>query len=148
MNCPRCTGNLKSTDFGEYGLAIIDVCPDCQGSWFDSGELDRLDDSVWTDVENIDFSDVEESHKNIPCPKCDVNLEPLSPMDAKDLIVDRCPSCQGFWLDKGELDRMKDVAAVVDSEIAKNMKYFQPPPDWSGLRWFIYCFKECYSKKK
>lgn len=147
MECPKCKAELKASDLGEYGFVIIDVCPNCQGSWFDKGELDQLDESVWIDVEKIEFHDVETHHKDIKCPKCDVDLEPLSPIDAKELIVDRCPSCQGFWLDKGELDRMSDVTAKVDSEIKKDMTILIKPDDWSSLRWTIYCFKDCYFKK-
>ena len=146
MQCPKCKIDLKASDLEEYGFVIIDVCPICDGAWFDKGELDRLDESIWTDVEKIEFHNVESVHKDIKCPKCDTKLEPLNPKDLKELIIDRCPSCQGFWLDKGELDQMKDVAAKVDSEIKKDMHITQKPDDWSSLRWSIYCFKECYFK--
>jgi len=146
MKCSLCKVDLESSDLGEYGFVIIEVCPSCQGAWFDKGELDRLDESVWTDAEKLEFHDVETHHKKAKCPKCDVDLEPLSPKDAKEVIVDRCPSCQGFWLDNGELDRMREVTAEIDSEITKEMPILKRPSDWSYLRWSIFCFKEYYSK--
>ena len=147
MKCPICENvDLRATDFGEYGFVIIDICQNCQGSWFDKGELDRLDDSVWTNVEKVEWHNISPDHKNIKCPKCNINLEPLSPEDAKELIVDYCPSCQGFWLDKGELDRMREVSLKIDSETSKKMTKLQRPPDWSWLRWSIYCFNEYYFK--
>ena len=149
MNCPICKNvDLKSSDFGEYGFIIVDICPNCQGAWFDKGEHGRLDESVWTDVEKVEFHKVSPDHKNAKCPKCLVDFEHLSPNDAKEeFIVDRCPSCEGFWLDKGELDKMKEVADIVDSETKENMVILRRPDDWSWLRWAIYLFKDCYFKK-
>ena len=147
MKCPRCQIDLRTTDLGEYGFIVLDVCPQCDGAWFDKGELDRLDESVWTDVERIGFEQAE-SHQHMNCPKCSGDLEPLSPKDAKELIVDRCPSCEGFWLDKGELDQIRDVASKADSKLLDNAKVVQRPLEWSWLRWATYCFKTCYSKRE
>ncbi len=144
MKCPRCDVDLKSTDLGEYGFVIIDVCPDCRGAWFDKGELDRLDESIWTDVEKLDFETAANQRSALECPRCGGDTEPLSPHDAGELVVDRCTSCEGFWLDKGELDKMKEVAAEKDNETLKNMILLQRPPGWSWLRWSIYCLREYY----
>lgn len=144
MKCPRCQRDLKESDFGQYGFVIVDVCQQCQGAWFDKGELDRIDDSVWTNVEEIDLNKAAPIHHNIKCPKCHANLVPVSPKDAEELIVDRCTSCQGFWLDKGELDQLREVTIKLDSDRAKEMIPLHRPSDWSYLRWSIYCFKECY----
>ena len=143
MICPVCRVDLKSSDLGEYGFVIIDVCPTCQGSWFDKGELDRLDESVWTDVEKAEFDNVGSDHKSVRCPKCDVELEPLSPTDAKTLIVDRCPSCLGFWLDRGELDRVREVADKDVSEILDTMKFLQRPPVGHVFHGNIFFSIEC-----
>jgi Zn-finger nucleic acid-binding protein len=35
------------------------------------------------------------------CPKCGMQLEEI-PLD--DVRVDKCLSCEGLWLDKGELE--------------------------------------------
>ena len=75
MKCPRCSIDLKSSDLGEYGFVIIGICPKCEGSWFDKGELDRLDESIWINVEEeIEFH-TEESHQVLSCPRCEANLE-------------------------------------------------------------------------
>lgn len=37
------------------------------------------------------------------CPKCS---EPLEEVRFQEVMVDRCPRCQGIWLDHGELDRL------------------------------------------
>lgn len=81
------------------------------------------------------------------CPKCDVKLELISPIDAKELVIDRCPQCLGFWIDKGELEGMKDVATRIDTKLKGESIKLERPRDWSRLRWAIYCFKDCYFKE-
>lgn len=126
MKCPICENvDLQTTILAEYGFAILDACPNCQGAWFDKGELDQLDASVWINFEKIELQHVHPEHKTIQCPKCSVDLEPLAPKDVKNLIIDRCPSCQGFWLEKGELGRIQGVAIEIESSTAKKMTLLQ-----------------------
>ena len=39
------------------------------------------------------------------------------------VIIDRCPTCGGVWLDPGELDRMN---REVSEEVLKSMAYGRP----------------------
>ena len=56
-----------------------------------------------------------------------MGMVPLSPIDAKDLAVDRCPLCEGFWLDSGELEKMQDVADILDQQGSLDVIYDQRP---------------------
>ena len=38
------------------------------------------------------------------CPKCGMQLEEFA---FGDVQIDKCFSCEGIWLDKGELDRIR-----------------------------------------
>lgn len=40
MRCPKCGGELQET---EYHHVKVDRCPDCNGVWFDAGEVEMLD---------------------------------------------------------------------------------------------------------
>ena len=40
------------------------------------------------------------------CPKCGV---PLQEVEFHHVKIDRCPKCEGMWLDKGELDMIEYV---------------------------------------
>ena len=129
MKCPLCEVDLKQSgdsDRSEYGLVKVDLCPQCQGIWLDRGELNRLDDSVWTDVEEHRFHTVEGDHNQVTCPRCNTASVPVSPADAEELILDRCPSCQGFWLDRGELDRVRHLTGKLDGERMKKGTRVQP----------------------
>jgi Zn-finger nucleic acid-binding protein len=38
------------------------------------------------------------------CPKC--RIEKMKPEKFEDIMVDRCPACQGIFFDRGELNNM------------------------------------------
>ena len=108
MQCPRCNLTLARDPKGLRPIAL-ELCPRCKGAWFDKAEVDRLDESVWANVDEIEFRKMGGDHECLSCPKCRVGMVPMSPFDATDLVVDRCPLCEGFWLDSGELEKMHDV---------------------------------------
>jgi Zn-finger nucleic acid-binding protein len=39
MKCPKCGSDLKEET---HGQVKIDVCPECKGMWFDSGEMELM----------------------------------------------------------------------------------------------------------
>ena len=39
MKCPKCGADLEERKFHHM---VIDVCPDCKGTWMDAGELDMI----------------------------------------------------------------------------------------------------------
>jgi Zn-finger nucleic acid-binding protein len=143
MRCPVCDVDLRQSDLGEHGFVVIDTCPKCSGIWCDKTELDRLDDSVWTDVEGSPLSKAA-GHAARQCPRCSETMEPLSPEDDKDLVVDRCTSCGGFWLDHGELERMRQLTHAADGKIADRMQWAGRPPGCSRLRWAAALIKEAF----
>jgi len=135
MNCPRCKSPLKTIDLGEYGgeyaAVVIDSCPECGGVWYDRGELDARDESVWTNVEALDLETRLSGGRRALCPRCEVPMVQVSPKGAREIVIDRCPDCFGFWLDAGELESIQSLAAKLDSEILRKMTSI-PQPD--GLR--------------
>ena len=47
------------------------------------------------------------------CPTCPDTTLVLS--DRQGVEIDYCPACRGIWLDRGELDKLLDRAAVVEA---------------------------------
>lgn len=105
MKCPNCRVDLKRHDF--KGI-VLDHCEQCDGLWFDKGELERaknekdrklegFDFSLWADTEKLSTEQGERS-----CPKCHENMSVINYAGYADLPLDICPTCQGVWLDKGE----------------------------------------------
>ncbi len=140
MQCPRCNLTLAKDPEG-FGLVDLDVCPRCAGAWFDKAEVDHLDQNLWAHVDEIEFRKMGGDLECLSCPKCRVGMVPLSPFDAKDLVVDRCLLCEGFWLDSGELAKMQDVAGQLDERPSLDVSHDQRPAGWSHLRWIIFRIK-------
>ena len=151
MDCPRCNRPLRQIDLGEFGgeyaSVTIDLCPECEGVWLDRGELDQRDESVWTDAEALSFKGVTGAHPAIACPKCSITLSTLSPIEMAGLVIDRCPSCLGFWLDSREVESVQTLASELDSKVMDEMTHLLRPPDWSWLKWAVYCVRQDFHRR-
>jgi uncharacterized protein len=109
MNCPRCKIQLKSQTIKDIKYSVeVDTCAECEGSWFDKGELARLDKIVEpTLLEIRQIPSKKEQMEKLNCPVCSrIMLKSDHPRDRR-VILDYCPVCQGIWLDKGELDAIQ-----------------------------------------
>lgn len=80
----------------------IDECLECHGTWLDQTELGALVGS-WNDLPNTGKV-VKIAGAVASCPRCKCGLEHRTYSSKCQTMVDRCPSCSGIWLDKGELD--------------------------------------------
>lgn len=83
---------------------IIDVCPNCQGIWFDDNELKKvLGDRKLANYLTKHIG--TQSKSKLVCPRCGglMDLE-----YAQDVEIDVCLVCHGAWLDYGELERLKE----------------------------------------
>jgi Zn-finger nucleic acid-binding protein len=116
MKCLRCADvELEVQARGEgTDIVEIDVCPSCQGVWLDNRELKKLDDNFFVDVEPVESEQVGATADDaqLTCPRCEGGpaLNKVKPAQFGDVVVDNCPACQGFWLDKGELEKMRDIS--------------------------------------
>lgn len=143
MKCPRCDESLDETNFKEAGFVVVDVCPSCSGVWFDEGELDQLDDGISSNAEFLAYQPVSDEHEQLVCPRCQKPLEAISPVESPDLVIDRCATCRGFWLDEGELDHVRSVLLDVNSE-ANESEPLERPLSWSWTKWVMYRFWKVY----
>lgn len=118
MKCSRCkTVELKIQVKGDDTDPVeIDVCSACGGIWLDASELAKLDDNFFVNMEAIPYSPaaVSETDNIVNCPRCaDTFLFKVHPEGHEDVVVDKCPLCGGFWLDKGELEKLRAVSDKV-----------------------------------
>ena len=92
----------------------IDICPECKGIWLDANELKFLDSSLFIDVEHIEYTETAPTTDDtaVSCPKCETQptLTKCHPKGHKDVVIDTCPNCKGFWLDKGEMEKLHDIS--------------------------------------
>jgi Zn-finger nucleic acid-binding protein len=87
----------------------VDQCPKCGGLWLDSGELINLFKLGDFYIKNLDTSekqnvDIKDGVRE--CPVCRTVLQLMKNNKAPEVKIDRCPSCKGVWLDRGELFKL------------------------------------------
>jgi Zn-finger nucleic acid-binding protein len=104
IDCPRCWAKMLQREVKVFGPdIIIDICPKCSGTWLDHGELKKLiKDRKITDYLTKEIG--TQSKSELVCPRCGGLMDIES---ADDVEVDVCLSCNGVWLDEGELEDLK-----------------------------------------
>jgi Zn-finger nucleic acid-binding protein len=103
MQCPRCDGSLAP--LRAAGRLEVDYCQDCGGVWYDAGEFAAFynlfgEMSVLT--EGADHS------QGVTCPRCKIATVEVTYPPNSGIRVDTCPSCEGLWLDKGEVSDLRE----------------------------------------
>ena len=113
-DCPRCFSELKSETVrkGIWNIEI-DKCDSCLGVYLDKGELMTLTGNrplhhLTTKHLGID------SGSELLCPSCGSVMDDEHPGGVE---IDVCLQCNGVWLDKKELDLLKEL----DSSILKTL---------------------------
>lgn len=116
MNCPRCETLLQSETIKERNDEVsVETCSSCHGIWLDKGELQSLDnvsEPVLIEWRNIpsEYDQLTPLH----CPSCGTHpmmKKAEHPRDEK-VIFDYCESCEGIWLDGGELEAIQKESWV------------------------------------
>lgn len=94
-----------------YAIAL-DQCPRCGGVWCDRWELFPLMPEEAARIDAVDerqfLAPTAPPRPPGRCPRCRVPLQPFRdaslPADAR---IERCPVCDGMWMNRGELARAK-----------------------------------------
>ena len=113
MKCPACSNSLEQITIDSI---TVDVCKDgCGGIWFDNFEIKKFDEpheaagQALLDIER-DKSIAIDHTKRLNCPKCDGIVMMRHFFSVKKQVeVDECPACGGFWLDAGELRQIRGL---------------------------------------
>jgi len=106
MNCLNCNQEMVNNLVQLKDSQIsYDICESCGSLWLDSGELDKMAFQVDGSIEYCSKDKAEGiSEKTRSCPRCEgTELDKVFFLEHSDILLDRCRSCGGFWLDGGEL---------------------------------------------
>lgn len=107
--CPNDSAIMHQVQItSHYGQPIIlDQCTRCGGIWFDESELFRAKQGEAEKVEHLDqqalrtASQIENS--TLICPRDRAQLFRFTDEHfPESIVIVRCPSCGGIWLNKGE----------------------------------------------
>ena len=111
MKCPACFNELTQT---QVGSVTVDVCQGgCGGIWFDGFELQRVDEEHEAAGERLlNIQRDEQVHVDFArkrqCPRCtEIKLQRHFFSAKRQIEVDECPNCGGYWLDAGELAQIR-----------------------------------------
>lgn len=123
INCPKCSSEAL-VETPSLGTIPLDVCPGCSGIWFDKGELEALLKRS-QGAAAADFSLINPKAEDLGCPRCNNKMSRgglVNPL----LLVDKCGSCGGIWLDARELALVKKLLGL--SGEASEVKVDKPAP--------------------
>jgi Zn-finger nucleic acid-binding protein len=144
LPCPHCRTALHEvTARARTGyLIVLDQCSACGGIWCDRWEVFPLAAAEARRLDPVDAgrlgADVDEPREVGRCPRCEIGLtlfhDPLLPPDAR---IERCRVCEGMWLNRGELRRLKsktpDAHVAAPEAVERLAKKLGKETTWSRV---------------
>ena len=119
VKCPACSSELIEESVGSIK---VDLCHSgCGGIWFDRGELAQLDEESEPLPTMRQPSPGTDQRNPFPrhCPRCENSHMVVQQYDSESPVeIDMCWECGGVWLDRGELERIRQSGT--DRESAGN----------------------------
>ena len=129
--CPRCDIALEEITLEMEQDLDLERCPECQGLFFDPGELEFMLDQSVKHVLQIDHNKLaalsEEStigrmkNRYVKCPHCTDLMNYYNYGGRSGVIVDWCKP-HGIWLDGGELKRLLEWKKFGGEELKDKME--------------------------
>jgi uncharacterized protein len=136
MKCPACKNEMRERTVD--GITV-DVCEGhCAGIWFDRYELQKLDEKH--ELTGGQLLDIQcdpgiyvDRDQQYHCPRCQDVVMMRHYYSVKHQVqVDECGGCGGFWLDQGELEKIRhlynspeqqeqDTQRVLAQQFAENL---------------------------
>jgi Zn-finger nucleic acid-binding protein len=123
MQCPVCGAALVDRREGLFEDIVVHHCGACSGTFYPAGTLDRLDDALFVNAEELPLE--ASAGQARPCPACSVNrdhafagpsLAPRRFAGDRAVEVGVCPACEGFWLNDASLDRVRQLVLERSAE--------------------------------
>jgi Zn-finger nucleic acid-binding protein len=124
----------------QVGEAAVDICPKCEGQFFDMGDLfvalgSTADPSYW-DRDGVAGALREAGMK---CPRCHgALLQQEIQHSGKRVEIERCGKCAGLFLEKGEEAQLTAIGTAGMASIAAQKRRAESElakmedPDFSG----------------
>lgn len=136
MNCPACGKSMVEEDFG--GVRV-DVCKNgCKGIWFDWQELIRLDEkheglgkALQQALKSPRVNEADRGQ--LECPRCGLAMHAHKYTSAKEVNVDECYGCGGFFLDSGELREIREKHISEEEREAYVQKLLDETPEYKVM---------------
>ena len=118
MRCPKCRSDMEQID---YEGTEIDRCTTCKGLWFDAGEIEAVQSKKAATAIDTGSAAVGRKSNTLDryqCPRCSGAMVRVVDARQPHIWFETCSSCQGSFLDAGEL---RDLATVSISDFFKDL---------------------------
>jgi Zn-finger nucleic acid-binding protein len=133
MTCPACAGEMRSETFeGHYGRTVtIDVCPGCNGLWFDGMESHQLTPGATLTLFRRMAEAVSQASRPLverkPCPRCGRKLTPeLDRQRSTSFEAFRCATGHGRYMTFVSFLRLKNfVRDLTPAEVGELRRHIQ-----------------------
>lgn len=123
MLCPNDNMEMQQVKIeSHYDQPIIlEQCRKCGGIWFDESELFRAKQGEADKIELMDTeilrspSHIEKSV--LVCPRDHSELYRFDDQYfPRGILLERCPSCKGIWLNRGDFTRFQEIRRELQGE--------------------------------
>ncbi len=118
MECPVCGVDMFVLEFEKVE---VDWCPDCEGVWLDSGELELIGEKAGTLQDRLlgalEAPDGAQPPGRRPCPVCGAAMREVEAATDPPITVDRCGREHGLWFDKGELEAVVKASGATEQNV-------------------------------
>lgn len=114
----------------EYQKIELDYCGNCQGVWFDVGELELMLGSVGIGETKSVLDSLLQSppaptnEKKRKCPICRRTMKKVNIGGTDHVLIDTCSREDGVWFDGGEVDHLVKFLAGKSPEKSGTSKVF------------------------
>ncbi|HEX9897174.1 MAG TPA: zf-TFIIB domain-containing protein [Dehalococcoidales bacterium] len=138
MLCPNDNGEMHQVKIeSHYGQPIfLEQCEKCGGIWFDQSELYRAKQGEAEKIELLDAESLRSpaliENSKLVCPRDKTELVRFNDKNfPQGIILERCPKCDGFWLNRGEFTKYQktrermlhpEVVIIDDTQMDNNIR--------------------------
>jgi len=134
MECPNCHGQLSTI---AYEGIDVETCAACGGEWLDADELGKIvkirerkfsEPERRAIVESTTCTGVplEEVDRDLLCPRCGGSTDAVNYGGDTGILIDRCTSCGGFWVDGAELEKIQALVEGWEDHLPEDLKEHAP----------------------
>ncbi|MBN1700125.1 MAG: zf-TFIIB domain-containing protein [Spirochaetales bacterium] len=119
MECQVCGGKITPIDTEHIRIM---QCAGCKGFWIKKGDLNNLIKHKAGDLEfsSIDHHMHQDTHGIMKCIYCpDSAMIKINFIEYSDIIMDYCPECGAFWIDRGEMEKMQEYVDTIEKSDKK-----------------------------
>ncbi len=119
LKCPNCKVDLVSAARHKI---TVQTCPSCKGMWFESQQLEELEDETFDFGEHAKGTLIPSSSPTtLKCPECAASLRRFQ-YRFYDLEMEFCENQHGYWLANDEDTRVLELMRQEEKDLQRKLR--------------------------